>query len=93
MGLDIALKALQSGFTVIATVRDQKRAAKAVEDIEEKGNKCLELDVTDAKACFEVFHRAEAIYDRIDVLVNNAGLSWLGAIEDFSWVLFHQKSP
>ena len=48
--------------------------------------KCLELDVTDADACFDVFEKAEKLHGHIDVLVNNAGMSYLGAVEDFSLV-------
>ena len=82
--MHLALKALDAGFVVIGTARNKKRAAEAVKAIESKGGKCLELDVTNAKACFDVFQQAEKLHGRIDVVVNNAGLSFLGAIEDFT---------
>ena len=84
LGLEIALKALELGFTVIGTVRSRERAAKQVQQIEKEGGKCLELDVTDPKACFDVFQQAEKLHGKIDVLVNNAGYSLLGAVEDFT---------
>ena len=84
LGLEIALKALESGFKVIGTVRSRERAEKEVKQIEDQGGRCLELDVIDQKGCFDVFHQAEKIYGRIDVLVNNAGFSSLGPIEDFT---------
>jgi NADP-dependent 3-hydroxy acid dehydrogenase YdfG len=84
LGLEIALKALESGFKVVGTVRNRQRAEKEVKQIEDQGGKCLELDVTDQKACFDVFHQAEQIYGQINVLVNNAGFSSLGPIEDFT---------
>ena len=84
LGLEIALKALGSGFAVVGTVRSRERAGKQVQQIEDQGGKCLELDVTDSKACFDVFQQAEKFHGRVDVLVNNAGFSWLGAIEDFT---------
>ena len=84
LGLQLALRALELGFTVIGIVRSRQRAAKEVKQIETKGGKCLELDVTDSNACFDVFHEAEKLHGRIDVLINNAGVSWLGAIEDFT---------
>lgn len=85
LGLEIALNALDAGYEVIGTVRSHQRAAKEVERIESLGGKCLELDVTDADACFEVFWQAEQIHGKIDVLVNNAGMSFLGAVEDFRY--------
>ena len=84
LGFEIALKALEAGFTVVGTVRSRERAAKEVEKIESQGGKCLELDVTDAKACFDVFKKAEQLHGRIDVLINNAGMSWLGPVENFT---------
>lgn len=84
LGFQLALKALESGFTVIGTVRSRERAAKEVKELESHGGKCLELDVVDAKACFNVFEEAQKLYGRVDVLVNNAGFSLLGCVEDFS---------
>lgn len=87
LGYEIALNAQAAGFTVIGTVRSRTKAAEQVEKIEKNGGKCLVLDVTNPDACFDVFHQAEQIHGRIDVLVNNAGVSWLGPIEDFTYVL------
>lgn len=49
-----------------------------------KSQQCLEQNVTDADACWEVFYQAEKVHGKIDVLINNAGMSWLGAVEDFT---------
>lgn len=84
LGQNIALKALDSGSTVIGTVRSRQRAAKQVEEIESIGGKCLELDITDAQACADMYIKAQQLHGRIDVLVNNAGVSYLGPVEDFT---------
>lgn len=84
LGESIALKALDCGFTVIGTVRSRQRAAKQVEKIESRGGKCLELDITNAQACFDIYSKAQQVHGRIDVLVNNAGVSYLGPVEDFT---------
>lgn len=83
-GLQIAIKAIEHGHKVIGTVRSRQRAAKEVDELEAKGGKVLELDVTHAEACFEVWNSAEKIYGQIDVLCNSAGMSYTGALEDFT---------
>ena len=83
-GLEIALKALEQGHRVIGTVRSRRKAAQQVEQLEIKGGKALELDVTHADTCFEVWYAAEVMYGHIDVLCNNAGMSYIGALENYT---------
>lgn len=46
----------------------------------------LELDVTQPDSCFEVWKEAESIYGHVDVLCNNSGMSYMGALEDYTFV-------
>ena len=81
IGRELARVSAEAGDRVYATMRDPSKAG----DLEElAGLTVLALDVTDdasvAKAVDEVLRRA----GRIDVVVNNAGIDTLGAIEDIA---------
>lgn len=83
-GLEIALKALERGHKVIGTVRDRQKATETVESLENKGGHVLELDITYEEACFQVWHAAEKIHGHVDILCNNVGMSYMGALEDYT---------
>ncbi|KAJ5926187.1 hypothetical protein N7516_007960 [Penicillium verrucosum] len=70
--------------TVIATARDPTKAAEANPQISNLGGIWIELDVTSsstAKAVEDAVNQSGGV---IDVVVNNAGYSLLGSIEDMS---------
>ncbi len=85
-GKDIVSGLLAEGWTVIATMRDSKKREKLLsselKDHPGRLHVC-ELDVTDA-----AHRRAAASFvdslGRLDLLVNNAGLGVMGALEDLS---------
>ncbi|KAE8140831.1 hypothetical protein BDV38DRAFT_239465 [Aspergillus pseudotamarii] len=84
LGLSLSLYALAAGHQVIGTVRNASKSTDAVQAIQDKGGKIVELDVTQADAIPEAVKKAESFYGKIDVLVNNAGYSLLGAVEDLN---------
>ncbi|KAK6837489.1 hypothetical protein RU639_001581 [Aspergillus parasiticus] len=84
LGLSLSLYALSAGHHVIGTIRNASKSADAVQAIQDKGGKIVELDVTKADAIPEAVKKAESFYGKIDVLVNNAGYSLLGAVEDLN---------
>ncbi|TQS33763.1 hypothetical protein Golomagni_05880 [Golovinomyces magnicellulatus] len=85
LGAAIAETALRGGNKVIATARNPTKAAAEYPRIEELGGKWIALDVTHSDTGKKI---EEAIRDigqgSIDVLVNNAGYSLLGSIEDMT---------
>lgn len=80
LGRAIAQAALAAGHTVVGTLRDPAGVA-AFETLGE-GAVGVVLDVTDAEAVKAVVDAAEARTGGLDVIVNNAGLGYTGAIEE-----------
>lgn len=84
LGTAIAETVLRSGHNVIATARNITKAARENPQIEELGGTWIELDVTRADTAKNVENAISTAGGVIDVVVNNAGYSILGSIEDMS---------
>lgn len=86
MGLLLALRVLKAGHKVIATVRNPKRSAEAVDKITNAGGKVMVLDLEESQeSIFAKVRDAEKVYGHIDYLVNNAAYSLLGPLEHFRY--------
>ncbi|KAH9209636.1 putative short chain oxidoreductase/dehydrogenase [Leptodontidium sp. 2 PMI_412] len=86
-GFSLALHILTSGpgHKVIATSRTPSKTPSQVSQIQSLGGTWLALDICSPESELATFiEKATAIYGTIDVLVNNAGYSLLGAFECFS---------
>jgi NAD(P)-dependent dehydrogenase (short-subunit alcohol dehydrogenase family) len=82
-GREIALAALAAGDRVMATARRPETLA----DLAQTGGERIStaaLDVTDAASIRAAVDATLAVFGRIDVLVNNAGVSVIGAVEETS---------
>jgi NAD(P)-dependent dehydrogenase (short-subunit alcohol dehydrogenase family) len=74
IGKEIVRKLAASGYTVLLGARDRSRGDAAAADIE--GDvRPIAIDVTDAKSIAAAAARIGAEFGRLDVLVNNAGIS------------------
>ena len=75
-GRETAAYFLEQGWNVVATMRNPSASTLPASD----GLRVLPLDVTNAESIAAVVAEAGAI----DVLVNNAGIDWLNAVEGTS---------
>ena len=82
-GREIALAAAGRGACVVVTARDVERVADLASAIGDRAL-VLALDVTRAEQVGDAVRAAERRFGRIDVLVNNAGRGFAGAIEEAS---------
>lgn len=80
--------ALTRGDSVVATARSLD---DVVDLTEQFGDAVLPLalDVTDPEAVAQVVQRAHAHFGRLDVIVNNAGYSLVGTVEEASEAEIH----
>lgn len=76
IGLEAARQLARRGFHVVITSRDEGQGQAAAEGIRRAGGKAtaLPLDVSSSESIRKAAHRFEAIADRLDVLINNAGV-------------------
>jgi NAD(P)-dependent dehydrogenase (short-subunit alcohol dehydrogenase family) len=78
-GRYIAEHLLERREKVVVTARNTDK----IVDLKQRGDALiLPLDVIDRAQCHKVVAAAEAHFGRIDVLVNNAGIGFFGAVEE-----------
>ncbi|MEU2023597.1 oxidoreductase [Streptomyces sp. NPDC016469] len=82
-GRSIAEAALAAGDTVVATAR-RPEALDALVAAHPDRAVAVQLDVTDTARIADVVADTVLWYGRIDVLVNNAGMGLIGAVEETS---------
>jgi len=78
-GREIARLAIERGFRTVVTARDRS----SLEGLAAVDNALLlELDVTRPEQIASVMREAETRFGGVDVLVNNAGIGYFGAVEE-----------
>ncbi|MCC6188578.1 MAG: SDR family NAD(P)-dependent oxidoreductase [Anaerolineales bacterium] len=87
IGRATALRLAREGYAVVAVGRDQDRLDRLVAEVQADGGQAaaLAVDLSDERACEQVFERATRLYGPADVLVNSAGFGWYGFGETMPW--------
>ena len=80
-GRELSRAVLARGYRAVVTARNPKSVDDLVAGREGQAI-ALELDVTDPRQLAAAVKQAEQAFGRIDVLVNNAGIGYFGAIEE-----------
>lgn len=80
-GRNLATQLLENGYRVVVTARDVSKVQDLVA-INSENAFAVALDVTNNEQVVDAVAKAEAHFARVDVLVNNAGFGYFGAIEE-----------
>jgi NAD(P)-dependent dehydrogenase (short-subunit alcohol dehydrogenase family) len=80
-GRELAKHLLENDYRVVVTARNADKVQDLVE-INEENALAINLDVTDKAQVAHAVAKAEEHFGKIDVLVNNAGFGYFGAIEE-----------
>ncbi len=80
-GRELAKLVLDRGYRAVVTARDPGKIQDLTAGREGRAL-ALKLDVTDKGQVTEAVKKAEATFGSIDVLVNNAGYGYIGALEE-----------
>ena len=87
IGRAVALKFASCGYhVVINCARSTERMEEVKKEVEVLGAECLavQADVGDPDDCKRLFKEIESRFGHVDVLVNNAGISIIGLLQDLS---------
>ena len=87
IGKAIAVKFAKKGYNVvISCIRTKDRLLQTQKEIEGFQVPCLAYlgDMGDMSCCQELFSKIKTRYGGEDVLVNNAGVSYIGLLQDMS---------
>ena len=82
LGLELVKQLLQRGDNVTATTRSVERLTAALGDVDRSRLLAISLDLGNEKAVAEAVQAGVDRFGGVDVVVNNAGYGFLGAVEE-----------
>lgn len=88
IGRAVALKFASCGYRIVINcARSTDRLEEVKKEVEALGAECLavQADVGNSNDCQRLFKEIEARFGHVNVLVNNAGISIIGLLQDLSF--------
>jgi NAD(P)-dependent dehydrogenase (short-subunit alcohol dehydrogenase family) len=86
LGLQMAEGLAEMGATLVICARKKERCEEAAETLRSRGAQTLPLgcDVNDKAAIKQVVDQTLAEFGHIDILINNAGVSWGASVDEMT---------
>lgn len=87
IGKAVALKFAENGYNVVINCfRSIEQLEETKKEIENTGASCLTVtgDIKNYQFVTELFQKIHEVFGKVDVLVNNAGISYIGLLQDMT---------
>lgn len=90
IGKAIALELAEKGYSIVLNGRNQERLDQARQEIEQIHNRVATVccDVSSIASSTELIQHTISLFGRIDILVNNVGVSMRGNVSDLNPLVF-----
>jgi short-subunit dehydrogenase len=93
IGRELAYQLAEQGAWLSLTARNGERLTGVAKECQTRGGKAITIvtDVSEQTQCAQLIQRTVDYYDRIDVLVNNAGITMWANFEEVRDISFYEQ--
>jgi short-subunit dehydrogenase len=93
IGRELAYQFAERGAWLSLAARNGERLAAVAKECQTRGGKAIAIvtDVSDQAQCAQLIQQTVENYDRIDMLVNNAGITMWANFEEVSDISFYEQ--
>jgi short-subunit dehydrogenase len=93
IGRELAYQFTEQGAWLSLAARNEERLAAIAKECQTRGGKAIAIitDVSDQVQCAQLIQRTVEHYDRIDMLVNNAGITMWANFEDVRDISLYEQ--